>query len=261
MTGWYLGTMGYSYAEWRGVFYPETATAPAFLRSYARIFNAVELDTTFYGIPDTSRIAGWKRQVPADFVFCPKTPRSVTHEGELTANITEMEAFLDTVAGFEENLGAILVQFPPQFTSDRLPDLLGFLDALPEVFSYAVEVRDRSWLSTDIHRELAERGMSWVSAEYVILDSELTVTTDFTYLRFLGRHGRFPHKNNVQVNVRPVLNRWWDQLRPQLEGLHTVYGFFNDDFAGHAPATCNAFKELAGLPVRRPEIPTQGRLF
>jgi uncharacterized protein YecE (DUF72 family) len=261
MITWHLGTMGFSYTEWRGVFYPESASPQTYLRTYARIFNAVELDTTFYGIPDASRIRGWRNQVPEGFVFCPKTPRAITHEGDLAGNFSRMEAFLDTVAHFEQRLGAVLIQFPPQFTAERYEELLGFLDGLPGSFSFAVEVRHRSWLATRLQDELRTRGLSWVSAEYVILEPEYVATTDFVYLRFLGRHGQFPRKNQVQLNVRPVLNRWWDRLRPELDRLHTVFGFFNDDFAGHAPASCNAFKEIAGLPVTRPDLPTQGRMF
>ena len=261
MTDWFLGTMGYGYTEWRGVFYPESAAPQTFLRSYARVFNSVELDTTFYGIPDAARIRGWKSQVPEGFIFCPKTPRAITHEGSLDENLVRMEGFLDTIARFEDRLGAVLIQFPPQFTPDRYDELVAFLDGLPGSFSFAIEVRNRSWLETGIRHELRLRGMSWVSAEYVILEPELVITADFAYLRFLGRHGRFPRKNQVQVNVRPILNRWWEQLRPELERLHSIYGFFNDDFAGHAPASCIAFKEIAGLPATRPELPSQGRLF
>lgn len=261
MTDWYLGTMGYSYTEWCGAFYPESASPQTFLRSYARIFNAVELDTTFYGIPDAARVRAWRSQTPDGFIFCPKTPRAITHEGNPAENVNGMETFLDTVARFEDRLGAILLQFPPQFTAARFDDLLAFLDLLPGPFSYAVEVRDRSWAATGILDELRARRMSWVSAEYVILEPALEITADFAYLRFLGRHGQFPRKNQVQRNVVPILNRWWEALLPELERLQTVYGFFNDDFAGHAPASVNAFKEIAGLPVVRPDLPTQGRLF
>jgi uncharacterized protein YecE (DUF72 family) len=225
------------------------------------MFNAVELDTTFYGVPDAARIRVWRSQVPEGFVFCPKTPRAITHEGELAGHVTRMETFLDTIARFEDQLGAVLIQFPPGFTAERQDELIAFLDTLPSTFHYAVEVRDRSWMATGLLAELRERRISWVSAEYIIMETSLEITADFVYLRFLGKHGAFPRKTHVQRNVLPVLGRWWEALRTQLERLHTVYAFFNDDFAGHAPATVNAFKELAGLPVTRPDLPTQGRLF
>lgn len=261
MTTWRIGTMGYGYQDWLGVFYPHHARPYNYLQHYSRIFDAVEMDTTFYGIPTAARVQAWAAQTPTNFIFCPKTPREITHEGRIDQNIDRMHGFIEAVSRFEDRLGAILIQFPPDFTSEQFEPTRTFLEALPGGRQFAVEFRHLSW-DTDATRDLLrETGVSWVSAEYIILPGKPHITADYAYIRFLGRHGQFERKNRIQQDVSGTLKRWWAALRPELERLHTVYAFFNNDFSGHAPATCNAFKELVGLEPRTPEIPVQGRLF
>lgn len=253
--------MGYGYKDWVGVFYPHEARPAEFLQHYTRIFNTVELDTTFYGIPDRSRVRAWCRQTPLDFCFCLKTPREITHSLPLEQNLSKMEAFLDSVQEFGGRLGAVLLQFPPDFDDRQLPSLAGFLQALPRTVPFAVEFRNRSWDRDEARSLLKNFGIAWASTEYRYLPNRLHRTADFVYIRFIGRHGQYETKDRVRRDVSDVLLRWWAMLRPQLENLHTVYAFFNNDFSGHAPATCNAFKQLVGLPFTAPDVPQQGRLF
>lgn len=261
MTVWQIGTMGYGYQDWLGVFYPHHARPSNYLQHYSKTFSAVEMDTTFYGIPAPDRVRTWANQTPEGFTFCPKTPREITHKGQIDRNIERMHEFIDAVGHFEERLGAVLIQFPPEFTAAEFDPTHAFLKALPATHPFAVEFRHRSWDTEDARSMLRDLGISWVSAEYVILPGRLHLTADFAYLRFLGRHGQFAKKNRIQQDVSGTLKRWWEDLRPELDRLRTVYAFFNNDFSGYSPATCNAFKELVGLEPTEPEIPTQGRLF
>jgi uncharacterized protein YecE (DUF72 family) len=87
------------------------------------------------------------------------------------------------------------------------------------------------------------------------------VTSDFIYIRWIGEHGRYQTKDHEQVDMTPQLEKWWADIQSRQRELRAVYGFFNNDYAGHGPATCNRFKEIAGLPATSSRPPQQGRLF
>jgi uncharacterized protein YecE (DUF72 family) len=103
--------------------------------------------------------------------------------------------------------------------------------------------------------------VGWVSVDYVGLPKQITQTTDFLYLRWLGRHGQFKRHDQEQQDVTVQLEYWVAELQPYLDRVETIYGFFNNDYAGHSPATCNQLKQLIGLPVNLPQTPQQERLF
>jgi uncharacterized protein YecE (DUF72 family) len=103
--------------------------------------------------------------------------------------------------------------------------------------------------------------MCWASADYIHLPQRIFVTTDFIYVRWIGRHGRYEVRDRERVDLTPRLEAWWEDIRSRLEGVSALYGFFNNDYAGFAPATCNRFKEIVGLPVRPLQPPQQERLL
>lgn len=261
MTHFHFGTMGYGYKDWLGTFYPEKTRSEAYLTHYARVFNAVEMDTTFYGTPRAEIVQRWREQTPDGFIFCPKTPRTITHDNRLENGIALMEEFTDRVALLGEKLGPILIQFPPEFDATHSGEVDTFLGTLPTHARYAVEFRHRSWDTPKTARMLHTHNLCWVSAEYIIMTPRLHRTTDFLYLRFLGRHGAFERKTHLQTDVTPTLQKWHAQLQPELPKVEAVYAFFNNDFSGHSPTTCNDFKAILGLPITKPEIPRQAPLL
>ena len=261
MTNWYLGTVGFSYKDWDGVFYPSGMASRSYLAHYSQVFNAVELDSTFYGTPPVDRVRHWATLVPPHFRFCVKTPRHITHELGLVDAGEQMRAFLHAVSQFEDKLGAILIQLPPNFKAVNYDVVDTFLTNLPAEFIYAIELRHESWFTSETAALLKHHNVCWTSTDYLDLPKHIALTTDFLYIRWLGQHGRFPRKNEEQVDVMPQLQWWWDYIQPQLNRTQTIYGFFNNDYAGHSPTTCNRFKQLTGLPTTYPEIPQQGRLF
>ncbi|MCG3209139.1 MAG: hypothetical protein FOGNACKC_02758 [Anaerolineae bacterium] len=261
MVNWYLGTVGYSYKDWDGVFYPAGAPGRSYLAHYSQIFNAVELDSTFYGTPPVERVKQWAATVPEGFKFCPKTPRLITHELRLVSARAEMQHFLDTIKYFEGALGAVLIQLPPSFSAAEFDNLAAFLDILPGDVDFALEFRHLSWFIPETVTLLRGRNICWTSTAYLDLPKQIALTTNFQYIRWLGQHGQFEQKDRVQLDVLPQLEWWWAHIQPNLERVHTLYGFFNNDFSGHSPATCNQFKKLVGLPAVYPEIPQQGKLF
>src|SRR5689334_940763 len=136
---WRLGTMGFGYTEWAGVFYPKTIKSGDWLSFYAKHFNAVELDTTFYAVQTVERVLRWRDETPEDFRFAAKTPHEITHEQSIDRGLPSMRTFLDVVRHFDEKLAAVLIQFPPSFSSSQMGRLRKFLDGLPRDIRFAVE--------------------------------------------------------------------------------------------------------------------------
>lgn len=254
----YLGTVGFGYKQWNGVFYPAGMKPDRFLSFYANYFNSVEIDSSFYGTPKAATVDKWGQAVPSEFKFCPKTPQQITHDNRLHGVTADMHHFVETMSRLGDKLGPILIQMPPNFTSAEQSTLLEFLDSLPPHARYAVEFRHLSWENTAVNDELRERSICRVSADYVIMPKRLHITTDFVYLRFLGRHGRYTTKDKEMWDPTAELQKWHRQLG-DFKG--SVCGYFNNDFSGYSPEACRKFKTLVGLPAELPQNPVQGTLF
>jgi len=166
----YLGLPVWNRADWDGELYPASTPAGERLAAYARIFNAVEGNTTFYATPPAATVARWLEQTGPGFRFCFKLPRSITHDRMLVNAARELDAFMAVLEPLESRLGPVLVQLPPRFDPGRLPGLEDFLLTLPPWAAYAVEVRHPGFFSgaagTELDAMLAELGM-----DRVILDT------------------------------------------------------------------------------------------
>jgi uncharacterized protein YecE (DUF72 family) len=259
---WHIGTMGYGYKDWQGPFYPAGLNQREFLSHYAEFFNSVEMDSTFYGTPRPEYVKRWAQTTPPSFIFCPKLPRLITHELRLSGAGAETEEFLETVRLLGGKLGPVLIQFPPDYSREEIDTLGQYLSALPTDLRYAVEFRHRSWHATVTGELLQEHRVAWVSTDYLYMPKRVYVTTDFLYLRFLGRHGTYMVKDHERVDKTERLQEWVDDVRSrQIEGFQDVYAYVNDDYAGFAPATAQKLKRRAGLPTDPLTPPEQPRLL
>jgi len=261
---WYLGTIGFGYKDWEGVFYTKGISTREYLSQYSRFFNSVELDTTFYGIPRQGLVEQWKASTPPEFKFCAKTPRSVTHELGLVNTTGIMSEFVNSLRSLENKLGAILIQLPPSFTSDQAQKLEAYIKELPDRnlgIRYAVELRHRSWYTHNTANILREYGIGWVAIDYPNVPKEVHLTTDFLYIRWIGQHGSFDCHDHERIDRTGDLKWWWENLQGIDERINDVYGFFNNDYAGFAAATCNKFKSVTGMTVKSFTPPQQGKLF
>lgn len=258
---WHLGTMGFGYKQWVGAFYPAGLAAKNFLSHYSQHFDSVEIDSTFYGIPRVEQLKKWHQSTPAKFTFCLKTPRLITHELPLEQAVEPMHSFLEVVPALREKLGPILIQFAPNFTAQSRPYLDQFLSQLPTTHRYAVEFRHPSWVGEETAVMLKKHNICWVTADYIHLPHEIIRTTDFLYLRFIGPHGQYATKDKELVDLTPKLKTWHEKINAHAQAISSVYGYFNNDYSGHSPATCNRFKRLAGLEETEIRPLQQGRLF
>lgn len=261
MSTWYIGTMGFGYKPWQGTFYPDKLPKAQQLPYYATRFNALEMDSTFYGTPRAETVERWRQLTPEGFKFCPKAPREITHDLRL-ATVTEpiLGNFLDTMRVLGDRLGPIAFQFPPDFSADERGALADFLPRLPRDLQFGVEFRHRSWWSEATAELLASHEICWIAADYIYLPKEVRRTTDFLYVRLLGRHGQFATKTHEVLDKSDELQQWRDRVEAHQVEAPTVYAFFNDDYAGHAPATANRLKAILGQEIEEGP-PQQSRLL
>ena len=259
------GTMGWSYEDWRGPFYPEALPATKMLETYARVsgFDTVELDTTFYGVPRPATVAGWAAQVPPGFLFSAKAPRAVTHERRLAG---AAEAALDFGCLLRERLGArlgaLLLQLPPDFPAEERRTLDDFLRGVAGPrgeadLPWVVEFRHASWAQTDIAADLEARGIGCATTE------RLDVGAALAYVRLLG------NENAVSRFDAPVIGRneeiadWADRIAAARAAgaAGRILVYVHNFFEGHAPATVLALRERLGLSVSVPPGKQQMTLF
>ena len=261
MTDWYLGTMGFSFQDWAGSFYPSNLRPNKYLSFYSQFFNAVEIDTTFYGTPKKKTLNRWYDMTPKNFIFCLKLPRQITHERKLVEAQSSLSEFLKNVSLLGEKLGVILVQLPPEFSYEYFHVFSTFIKMLPKNFRFAIEFRNQTWENPATRNLFQEKHICWASVDYTIMTKYILKTTDYLYIRWIGYHGQFEKKDRIQKNTNRILEVWLEKIQENLNETKQIYGFFNNDFAGHSPASCNQFKTLIGLPVKTPKIPRQTTLF
>jgi uncharacterized protein YecE (DUF72 family) len=249
---WRVGTMGFSYADWAGVFYPPGMKSGDYLSYYGKYFDTVELDTTFHAAPPPERFRRWAEVTPDAFRFAAKMPKTVTHETSPDRAIGAMNEFLDSARALGDKLGVVLIQFSPQFEADHYAAVARLLAALPSDLRFAVEFRNRTWGTQRTLDLLREHRVALVAAEYLSRPGRIHVTTDFLYVRFIGQHNRFEQLNYEQLEVSESLN-WWDREITNIAGqIDAAWCFFNNDFSGYSVATANRFKSLTGQIVHEP---------
>ena len=183
------------------------------------------------------------------------------HQARLLQANDLTEEFLERMRLLKAKLGPILIQFPPDFSQAEVSSLIHYLPTLPDDLRFAVEFRHRSWNKPETAVLLEAHNLCWASTDSVYMPRQIMPTTDFLYLRFIGPHGRFPTKDRTLVDRTADLQTWSQELQPYLQGANAIYAFFNDDYEGFSPATCNRFKRIIGLEPDEIRPMQQGRLF
>ena len=243
--GLYLGTSGWSYADWEGTVYPAGIPAGSRLAEYVKGYATVEIDSTFYGTPRRSTVEKWREISPDGFLFAAKLPQEITHEKSLVNAGREAEAFVSTMSELGEKLGPLLLQLPPSFTVEGMGVLEDFLKALPGGPRYAVEVRHRSWLGSDLAEMLRERNVALTLIDYPRMPRMEEATADFSYVRLLGDRREFPSGHTHPKKERDDDLRWWSGLVGRfLEEGMTVFLYANNHYQNHSPSTLERFLKI-----------------
>jgi uncharacterized protein YecE (DUF72 family) len=226
------GTSGFSYKEWVGAFYPERTVAKGMLAYYATRLPIVEINNTFYRMPNAEAIGAWRSQVPDSFRFTIKAPRRITHVKRLKDCKAELGFLFAALEALEPCLGSILFQLPP-FAKVDLAALSSFVEQLPAGCRAAFEFRNASWLAPDVYAVLESRNLALVHSESEEpLDSDLRWTADWAYLRLR------------RVVYTPAdLETWLARLRAA--NLREVHVFFKHEDQATGPLLAEQFQRLA----------------
>jgi uncharacterized protein YecE (DUF72 family) len=249
-----LGTQGFSFADWVGPFYPQGTPKRRLLEEYASRFASVEIDSSFYGAPRATTVQGWYERTPADFLFAAKFPRLITHDLKLAGAEREAHAFVATMQALKEKLGVLILQFAYDFTPEHSGKLESFLDMLPGDVRYAVELRNRQWMSPGLTDMLSARNVALVLQDLSYMPRLDWITADFTVIRWLGRRKDISQFHEIQIDRTDRLEWWAERVQLFLRSGVDVFGYFNNHFAGHSPASVRQFIEILG---RLPGVQSQ----
>ena len=267
-----IGTSSFSESDWLGVFYPPGTRPGDFLSHYAQKFNTVEIDATYYAIPSKSTVDNWVRKTPDDFLIAAKFPRAIVHGGDgpkpdpkivlvPEATYSQRDIFLDIIGRLGSRLGPLLIQFPyfskavfktPDEFFDRLDK---FLSDLPRDFRYAVEIRNRTWVTEKYVALLKKHDVSmtlvdqaWMPHGDEVENKFDPVTSDFVYIRLLGDRKEIEaitkswDKEVIDRGER--LERWARlALRIQERRIKSLI-YINNHYAGHAPTTARRLEKM-----------------
>jgi uncharacterized protein YecE (DUF72 family) len=223
-----IGTSGWSYDHWQGPFYPPDLPVANRLRYYAEHFSSVEINNSFYHLPEKDTLRKWRDAVPDDFVFTAKGSRYITHMKKLKDPKENLSLFLDRISVLGNKLGPILFQLPPRwrFNAQRLA---AFFEVLSSEFRYTFEFRDQSWLNEQTYALLAQNAAAFCIYELDGFLSPKEITADFTYVRLHGPSG--PYRGSYDSRT---LSSWAEDFSTWSAQVRDVYCYFDNDEAGYA---------------------------
>ena len=232
-----IGTSGYNYPEWKGSFYPADLAAAKMLPYYAARFSTVEINYTFYRMPNEKILANWAAQVPAPFRFTLKAPRRITHDAKLVGCEDLTAALCRVAETLGPKLGALLFQLPPNQKKD-LPKLEAFVDTLPPKAPAAFEFRHPSWFDDTVFARLKQRNKALCVADSEKLSTPVEVTADYGYFRLRDEGYLSQDIQNWGVKIAELQSRCKD-----------IYVYFKHEEEGKGPAFAHELMKNLGLPV------------
>ncbi len=235
-----IGTSGWTYKHWRGVFYPEGLPQARWLEHYARYFDTVEINFSFYRLPTFQAFQRWYQRTPPRFCFAVKASRYITHVKRLKDPQESMDRFFERVRGLGHKAGPILWQLPPGLHRDD-ERLEAFAMALPRAYRHAFEFRHSSWFHESVYRIMEQYGLALVIADHVAspLPRLRRLTANWTYLRF-----HWGEESGSYSEAQ--LQSWAGEIRRFREQGADVFAYFNNDPYGYAVRNALRLKEILG---------------
>jgi uncharacterized protein YecE (DUF72 family) len=268
MTEFRIGTSAFTAAGWETAFYPAGTKPADYLSYYATKFHTVEVDSTFYRTPSVATVNGWERKIPKGFLLAAKVPQIITHQNVLQDCDEDLKHFLETMDLVGDKLGPLLFQFgyfnQTVFRSgeDFLSRLQPFLKNLPKGYKFAVEIRNKNWLSKPFFDLLRAHKVAyalidqaWMPRPSAIFEKFDPVTADFTCLRLLGDRKGIEQKTKVWdkviVDRSKELMSWVNVCQRTVRRGVSTYVHVNNHYAGFAPATVEQFEKLWKVATRQ----------
>jgi len=234
----FIGTSGWVYPHWRGVFYPPELPQSRWYGHYSQCFETVEINYSFYRLPSEKVFDRWQAQAPVGFVYALKANRYLTHLKRLQDIAEPLERFLSRARRLGDKLGPILWQLPPRWHADRVR-LENFAALLSPDLTHVFEFRDPSWFTPTVRKVLERFGLGFCIFDLPGLPCPLWVTGDMIYLRFHGIGQRY-----VGGYGPEGLRLWAERIQDWLVEGRTVYAYFNNDANGQAVTDAQTLRIL-----------------
>jgi uncharacterized protein YecE (DUF72 family) len=234
-----IGTSGWLYNHWRGLFYPRGLPASRWFAHYARHFDTVELNNPFYRQPSRATFVKWRTQSPADFVYAVKLNRYLTQFKRLNVTLETIRRSYDPLAGLGPKAAVVLVQLPPRMRFDPARVDRFFRQVRRRRKRHALEPRHSSWLTDEALDALRRNGVALCIADGPKYETREAITADFTYLRFHGRERLYA--SNYRDDA---LREWAVRIRAWSASGLDVYAYFNNDARGYAVSNALRLREL-----------------
>lgn len=238
----HIGTSGWSYQAWKGLFYPPTLPSTQWLRHYTGFFDSTEINGSFYRLPSVETVVKWTETVPDHFLFCPKMSRFLTHMKKLREPEEPLERFFTVFEPMKAKMGPVLVQLPSmlRFRYDIAEAFYRLLKFNYHPHEFVLEVRHASWLTEESLTLMTKYDIGLVISQsgHVFPYSEM-ITAKNVYLRFHG-----PEALYASAYSDPVLQAFAQKMRGWAEEGHTVWAYFNNDIHGYAPADAQRLQLL-----------------
>ncbi len=235
-----IGTSGWNYKHWRGVFYPSKLPQRGWFEHYAKSFDTVEINNSFYRLPSEETFDAWRKQAPPNFCYAVKASRYLTHFRKLKEPQEPLNTFFLRADHLKKTLGPILYQLPPHWHVN-LERFEEFCTALPKKHMHVVEFRDVSWLVEDVFRVMENYGVGHCIHDMGQLKVPQRVTAETVYVRLHGVQkysGSYPRRD---------LEGWAQQIDDWVKQKLDVYVYFNNDAQGYAIENALSLKELVGV--------------
>jgi uncharacterized protein YecE (DUF72 family) len=235
----WIGTSGWHYSHWKGPFYPKNLPEKQFLRYYIEKFLTVELNRTFYSLPQRKVFEEYAKIVPRSFLFSIKASRYITHVKKLNNPKLALRRFFKSVTGLKKHLGPILFQLQPHWKCN--PERLeAFLKALPKGHRCTFEFRDPSWLNEEIYELLRKYKAALCLYEFEGVATPQIITSNFVYVRLHGPK-RSAYRGKYSMTA---LKKWAAFFRKELKKGHDVYCYFDNDEAGYAAVNAQELQQI-----------------
>jgi uncharacterized protein YecE (DUF72 family) len=259
----YVGCSGWKYDAWQGAFYPSNniISSNNWLEYYSKVFDYVEIDSTFYSIPNIFTVKNWSKITPSNFRFTAKFPKVITHDKRLKNANKELKLFFNAMAPLQDKTLALLIQLPPSLQiMEGLQGLREILPMLNNRFRYAVEVRHQSWFQDLTYNFFADNDLCMVWSQLAGIRTPPIVTSDFIYIRLIGdRTIQEKDFGRIQKDRTFEMRKWSRQLmrvqkdeiirgQEKAGKLNLAIVAANNHYAGFGPATANIFRKMIGLP-------------
>jgi len=234
----HIGTSGWHYKHWKGHFYPEDLNYRDWLEFYAKQLRTVEINNTFYQLPEKKTLEKWRDTVSSPFIFSVKSSRYITHIKKLRDPDQGFESFFPRIEVLGDKLGPILFQLPPRWHFD-LERLKSFLQALPQNFRYTFEFRDSSWWREEVYDALKNHGAAFCIFELAGQLSPKQVTADFVYVRLHGPGDAYQGKydNRTLAGWANAFSTWENQGKES-------FCYFDNDEKGYAAQNALSLQDM-----------------